>query len=148
MSRVSQIPESLVVRPELAAVFAEVVEQFVAGDGVDVSAVADLGSVRVALVMAAHRLHRVGALRSAARDASVHHVKYQLLTTPAMAGRRWPAARDADAALDAAESAFEVDKATALALVAALPTGATYGDVLGALHSVPSMTASTTGGLS
>ncbi|WP_331445809.1 hypothetical protein [Streptomyces xanthochromogenes] len=134
MSRVFQIPESLVVRPELAAVFAEAVERFVVRDGVDVSAVADLGSVRVALVLAAHRLHRVSDLRSAARDASTTHLKYLLLTTPAMAERRWPAASDADAALDAAETAFEVDKAAALALVAVLPTGATYGDVLDALN--------------
>jgi hypothetical protein len=134
VSRVSQIPKSLVIRPELAVVFAEAVERFVVRDGVDLAAVADLDSVRVALVMAAHRLHRLSDLRSAARDASTTHVKYLLLTTPAMAERRWPAARDADAALDATETAFEQDKATALALLATLSAGATYGDVLAALN--------------
>ncbi|MCT9092934.1 hypothetical protein N4G70_29280 [Streptomyces sp. ASQP_92] len=134
MSRVSQIPKSLVIRPELAAVFAETVERFVVRDGVDLTTVADLDSVRVALVMAAHRLNRVVELRETARSASTTHVKYLLLTTPAMVDRRWPAARDADAALDAAEAAFETDKTVALALLAGLSAGATYGDVLDALH--------------
>lgn len=127
MSQVSQIPKSLVIRPELAAVFAATVERFVVRDGVDLAAVADLGGVRVALVMAARRLHRVSDLRTAARDASTTHTKYLLLTTPAMTARHWPAARDA------AETAFEKDKATALAMLAGLPDGATWGDVLQAL---------------
>ncbi|MFE9372314.1 hypothetical protein ACFYM2_21440 [Streptomyces sp. NPDC006711] len=123
-------------RPRImtAAVFAATAERFVVHDGVDLAAVADLGRVRVALVMAAHRLHRVSDLRTAARDASTTHTKYLLFATPAMAARHWPAARDADAALDAAEDAFEQDKATALALLATLPAGATWGDVLQALN--------------